>query len=231
MQTKEGVADVRGQDVVSIEEGLRVGTVSGIYIDVASRQLAGIGVRRAKSGEDGFVAMKGIRLLGADVALIHAAADVTEPSEEPLGPSLKQLQGLRVTTLDGNYLGALVDLDVSGSDWRISELRLADRKRVTVDADEITIGRDEILVPSACVERVEVVEPQNNGVLGRWLGRETIEDISTAIRRVLKKGPAESEPPEPAAAAQGVGGAGEAEAPIGEPESSSEDAKPREVTD
>jgi len=183
-------SDLRGLLVVSKKEGAQLGIVSGIQLDTATKHIAAFRYRRRKrfGGDEFFVPVDAVDSIGRDVVMISSeelASKQTEAARAP-GRSLKDLQGVWVTSLDGRHVGALVDVEFDPDDWGITELILAEDKRLPVDRDEIEIG-DEILVPIAYRERVEEVGEEKPGFLRRAFGGEAIEDMKKALGRALKR--------------------------------------------
>lgn len=183
-------SDLRGLLVVSLEEGALQGIVSGIHVDTNSKRVAAFRYRRRKriGTEEFFVPVSGVKSIGQDVILISSEAvakKLTEDTPAP-GRSLQELQGTWVTTLDGNHLGTLVDVEFLPKGWVITELILAEDQRLPVDRDEIKIG-DEILVPVAYRELVKDMGDEKPGFLRRAFGGEALEDIKKALRRALKR--------------------------------------------
>lgn len=197
----EHASELRGLLVVASDEGAQLGNLSGIYIDPAKKSIAALTFRtRRLGGDEYFVAIGDVKTVGRDVVLIssEAAAQKISDEEKPPGKSLKELQGAWVTTMDGDHLGALVDLDFS-DDWRISELSLANDGEVQVEANDIKIG-DAIIVPVEYAERVRRARESSPGFLRRAFGGESLEDTKQALKRALtrqpRKPPEESEHPQ-----------------------------------
>ena len=151
----ESAAELRGLSVITREDGALLGSVSGVTVDPVRRAIATL-ILRARSAprKELFVPMEEIELIGRDAILIksQSSAHPIEGGDLP-GKSLRALQGAWVTTLEGKHLGTLIDIDFSARDGRISELELAEGKRIAVDGAEITIG-DEILVPATYADRM-----------------------------------------------------------------------------
>ncbi|MCB9655648.1 MAG: PRC-barrel domain-containing protein [Deltaproteobacteria bacterium] len=187
MENVENASELRGILIVSREEGAILGAIDSIYIDPDTRALVAVGYRPRKNARrDRFVLTQAIEKVGRDVVLIDSEDSAKAVDEETTVPgrSLKSLQGCWVTTDDGRHLGTLVDVDFSSAHWLISELELADNKRLPVDPNELRIG-DEIIVPRAYAERVTARPEAQYGVMGRLLGGDRIDDIRSTIQRVL----------------------------------------------
>jgi sporulation protein YlmC with PRC-barrel domain len=181
--------DLRDLLVVAGEEGALLGIVSGMQIDTEAKRVAAFTFRRRKrvGTEELFVPVGEVESVGRDVVTISREAAAIKKSDAALlGRSLKELQGAWVTALDGNHVGTLVDVEFTTTDWAITELILADDKKLPIDRDEVQIG-DEILVPIEYRERVEDVGVEKRGFLHRVLGGEALDDMKQALRRALRR--------------------------------------------
>ena len=173
--------------VIAREHGAQMGTVASFYIDPGAKKLAGLTVRPRAFAKERFVAMKDVLQLGKDVVSISAEEAVVDIPDGFAHRKLKSLQGLWVTTLGGSHLGALADLDVSQDDWTISELTLTGDRALPVNAAEITIGEDEILVPAAYADLVDESAEEKSGFMERVFGKESIADVNEALSRTMKR--------------------------------------------
>jgi sporulation protein YlmC with PRC-barrel domain len=183
-------SEMRGFLVVSRKEGDQQGIVSGLHIDTGTKRVAAYRYRRRKriGTDEYFVPVEQVESVGRDVVTITSEEVATKCSEHAPAPgrSLKDLQGAWVTTMDGNHLGTLVDLEFESTQWGITDLFLADDKRLPVRRDEIEIG-DEILVPVGYRELVTDVDEGTPGFLRRAFGREALEDVKRALGRALRR--------------------------------------------
>jgi sporulation protein YlmC with PRC-barrel domain len=183
-------SEMRGFLVVSRKEGAQQGIVSGLHIDPGTKRGAAFRYRRRKriGTDEYFVPVEQVESVGRDVVTITSEEVATKCSEHAPAPgrSLKDLQGAWVTTMDGNHLGTLVDLEFESTQWGITDLFLADDKRLPVRRDEIEIG-DEILVPVGYRELVTDVDEGTPGFLRRAFGREALEDVKRALGRALRR--------------------------------------------
>jgi sporulation protein YlmC with PRC-barrel domain len=137
--------------------------------------------------EDGFVEMKDVETVGDDVVVVSGRSAVRRitDSSKPAGSSLKDLQGSWVTTLGGEHLGVLVDVEVTPATWTITDLILSDRRKLSIQPAEVTIGKDEILVPGNGVENLQAAG-EEEGFLSRVFGRESMASLSASVTRVVK---------------------------------------------
>ena len=185
---RETASDLKGVLIVAREEGAQLGTISGIYVSPERRALSGIGLRsRGLGRKEFFVGVDAIDRVGRDVIFVvseHAAKPIEEVADP--GRSLKELQGEWVTTMDGRHLGTLVDVDFSPDSWQFSELTLAEGKHLPVNPAEIRIA-DEIIVPTAYLERVQDSAADREGLMSRAFGEERMKEMKESIRRALRR--------------------------------------------
>jgi sporulation protein YlmC with PRC-barrel domain len=180
------ITELKGVWLISHEEGAIVGKVSGITIDHEKKAVMALAFKPTKGGPDGFVLTEKIERVGRDVILVRSEEDAVLEKEIP-GRDLKALQGCWITTMDGNHVGTLVDLDFT-SDWQISELELEDNKRLPVVAAEIKLG-DEVLVPADYADKVKDGPEEKYGAFGRLIGSDRIDDMRDTIKKVLSRKP------------------------------------------
>ena len=183
-------SELKGFLVVAREEGAELGTLSAIRIDPETKAVVGFDIRtRRVGGKVLFAPVNVVDRLGREVLLLtseRAVREVTDVTPSP-GRSLKELQGIWVTSMDGRHLGTLIDLDFSPGDWRIRELVLAEDKHLAVDPDELRIG-DEILVPEQGAAQIQVSQEPKSGLIARGFGPEAVEDTKGAVKRALQGG-------------------------------------------
>jgi sporulation protein YlmC with PRC-barrel domain len=201
MELKQNVSALRGILVVAYEEGLRLGRVSEIYIQKKTKQIEGISFKRRLVGlkQESYVSLENISRLGKEVVIISSEALVKTLPAEVGEDSLKTLEGFKVTTVDGTHLGELSDLTVTKNDGKISDLILAEGKIIEIEAEEITIGADAIMVPVDYAARVEQIEEEKGRVLPLKVDTEkvketvketvekTMEKVEKTVGKVLKK--------------------------------------------
>lgn len=187
----ESIEELRGIGVVDMEQGAILGTLHAMTVDPATGVIEAL-VYRAKGGGLYSAPTQNVQKLGRDLVLLAPAdSEAIDTLEDAPGVSLKELQGSRVTTLEGKHLGTLVDIDFSPSDWRVSELELSGRKRLPVAAEKLKIG-DEILVPGGSEGQLKDVPRERYGVMGRLLGPERIDDLRHVMGKAFRK---KDEPP------------------------------------
>lgn len=189
MPIRDMLSTLRGLLVISREEGANLGVVSRIYLDTQDRRILGLALSsRFGRKSTRFVPSKDIVAIGRDVVSVSAESAVqkSESGQKPPGRSLKDLQGMWVTTEGGTRLGHLVDIDFSTDDWSISELRLTENKTLRVDPNAINIGQDEIIVPKDYSDRLTTSASKAPGFLARFFGSESVEEAQQTIQRSVK---------------------------------------------
>ena len=193
MELTGKVSDIRGILVIAYEEGLRLGKVSDIYIDKKAGQIKGISFKTGLLGieKESFVSLEKINKLGKEVVIISSKTAVTPLPKELKGTSLKALKGFRIITRDGAHIGELGDLKVIKDTGKISKIILAEDKMLEIEAEDIMIGADVILVPADYTPRVKQVKDKKAGILARLVVsetvKETVEKVGKTTGEVLKK--------------------------------------------
>lgn len=194
----EHASDIRGILVVSAKEGAQLGTVSEVHIDPQTKHVVAFSYRTRRIGGDRYyVPVEDVDRVGRDVLLIASEEAVVHQTngEHAPGRSLEDLQGMRVTTMDGKHLGELADIDISYADWSIGALVLSDARRLPVEVADIRVG-DDVLVPADSAGRL--VEPaEKSGFFRRTLGKETVESTGRAVKRALARPATESQRKQP----------------------------------
>jgi uncharacterized protein YrrD len=176
-------SQILGFPAISQAEANRVGVVSAVYLDAEQRRVAGLGIStRRVGGEELFVPISEIVRVGRDVVLIStegAAKEMTGDTPSP-GRNVKDLHGVRVTTMDGHHLGNVEDFRFS-TDWMIAELALTDNKALVIDHTSLTIA-DEVLVPADCANKIRDDKDNPRG-RGRAFARAALKDTKRVLKR------------------------------------------------
>ncbi|MBN2573599.1 MAG: PRC-barrel domain-containing protein [Deltaproteobacteria bacterium] len=172
-----------GLPVISQAEASRLGVISAIYLDTAQRRVAAFGIStRRVGGKDMFVPISEVLRVGRDVVLISGEAAAREPTDStpPPGRRTKDLQGVRVTTMEGRHLGTVEDFCFS-TDWVIAEVALSNHKVLFVAPASLTIA-DEILVPADADDRIREDE-YHLDARGRSFARAALRDTTRMLKR------------------------------------------------
>lgn len=178
--------------VVSRQEGRQLGRLTRVCIDPESRTLSELCFEHATSGHAHFIAASDVELIGEDVILVDSEESTRAITNgtQPAGRDVQDLIGHWATTMDGQHLGTIVDLELERATGALTGLWLSDHKRLPVSAAEVRIGPDEVLVPEHYAANIQTdvappVSSMSLRALPRMLGGQTFEGITTSIRRAL----------------------------------------------
>lgn len=172
------LSGLRGLVVVSQKEGKLLGKVSHVFIDPKEKKLSGVIAKdEFWSKERLNVPLSEINSFGEDVIFINSETKckVIKELEDVPGISLKALQGHGVITQDGKDLGKFEDANFNLDTWTVSDLYLSGDKALKVEASEIIIGEDEILVPSNYSSQLKTQTKKHAGILSRFFGEDEKE--------------------------------------------------------
>ena len=185
----ESASGLRGTLVVTKQEGSQLGQIAKIYFHPETKKISGVSLRKNLIGEDFFVDVENIDFIGEDVIFVQNKEAVKPISEmnKPTGNSLKDLQGSWVTTLGGDHVGILVDVEIHPKEWVISELLLSESRRLSIEPAEVTMGQDEVLVPGNYADKVKESDASKRGFIARTFGQEIFDDLSNTIARTVKR--------------------------------------------
>ncbi len=176
--------EIKGMQVVTLNEGRSMGSIQRVYLNPVKKQVSGLVVREAGlGGQESWIDIKDVDKVGEDVLFISRAGACKAKS--PVGRSLKDLQGMQVTSRDGKILGTLVDVEI-GDEWKIIELELSDKRMLKIDARHTIFGQDAIMVPAGAIGQVRSVGRQKSGFLARVFGIEQVQETAQAISRAEK---------------------------------------------
>ncbi len=183
---RESMSDLRGMPVIARAEGRKLGTVSKVLIDPATRRIAGLVLRPHRFAERQIVLGKDIEVLGEDIVLVPKAADAKAHVKQALpGRDVRDLWGVWVTTTDGRHIGEVVDLELDPETQVMTALHLSDDRRLAVD-DTLRIGPDEMIVSTDLKGKLTLPPEREPGLLSRLLGREQIKQVAGAMRRARR---------------------------------------------
>lgn len=188
MATREKIYGILGFQVVSLEEGALLGKVSALLLDPATRSLTCLRVK-PPSGDEAYVKVEHVRLLGRDVVLVEADKALVELDDKAVEGlrDVADLRGILVGTLGGRHIGKLLDIDVVAGTWALSSLLFEGRRRLPVEPADVTLGVDQVLVPAGYAERIVAVEKEGGpGLLGRIA--ESAEGAAAAFKRTFGLG-------------------------------------------
>lgn len=179
-QISEQVSEAVGYAVIAHKEGAQLGDVSHVFFDIETKCISGMTSRKKTFAPESWFGVDQIEVMGKDVILLKSEASLTPVGKGGVvkGNSLKEMRGMRVVTTDGKLLGTLVDLEVQGKNWMISELWLSDKQRLPVVGADIVIGPDQIIVPAHYDAKV-VHEEKASSAVGFLRRVFTKQDPST----------------------------------------------------
>ncbi|MBI2522714.1 MAG: PRC-barrel domain-containing protein [Bdellovibrio sp.] len=185
-----------GKHIVSQKEGAHLGDIVDVHIDAIARRISAIVFTKNAlgMGDRYYINVDDIESLGEDVVIVrerNCAVKLTESGSVP-GKSIDDFKGIRVTTLLGKNLGIIDDIQIRPSNLRIGEFIFDDDKRLVVDASEITMGEDVVLVPEDYTSKVVIKIEQEEGFFGRLKSKErelvnTITDRSREVGRWVSR--------------------------------------------
>jgi|GEM_PF-6778812 len=149
MQDMDWSSPIEDHIAVSLKEGSVLGNITNIYFDTKEKKIAAFEFRKNFWSEKYFVRIENVSFIGDDIIFIKEKEAVMPLSgfDKTSHRNLKELRGTRVTTLGGVLLGELQDIDINPKTFEINELCLDTGFLVPIDVSEVTIGKDEILVP------------------------------------------------------------------------------------
>ena len=178
MEPIDKLATLHGVPVVAFEEGLRLGRVHDVFIDKSAKRIQGISFRNRLWGKENeaYVDLSDILKMGRDVIIVSGQAAASPLIEDMTPSSLRQLKGFKITTRDGAWIGEVADLNVNRENGTISEIILKDDTLLEVDAEDIVLGPDVVVVPSHYVERITPPDTERKGLLGRVFGPAAVAD-------------------------------------------------------
>ncbi|MCR4427615.1 MAG: PRC-barrel domain-containing protein [Firmicutes bacterium] len=153
--------DLLGTPVISAEEGIEVGQVKGLLINVSTAQTAGIAV----AGRSLFDAPKVapfalIQGFGADVVVIENTSSMAEPSSLPELESLVRsdgdIKGMKVVTRDGRFVGTVDALFIDLPSGKVTGygLQVPGGTRILPADLVITIGKQFIVAATNAGNRL-----------------------------------------------------------------------------
>ncbi len=140
---------IEGHMAITEKEGLFLGYISNLYIDLTKNKVAAMELRKVMWGDKFVVLVKDISSVGEDTVFINEKKNARKMTNiNPLKHrSLHDLRGTRITSLNGKHLGRLQDIDIDTQTFDINFISLGAGKWIPINSAEVTIGVDEILVP------------------------------------------------------------------------------------
>ncbi len=129
-----------GMPVLSINDGLRLGTVEELMVDPALRRIAALAVGQA--GQTRLVPFDQVKSIGEDAITVESTQAAQDASaQEPLAqlPTLSSLLKLSVVDVGGTRRGALTEVEVDPSDGHIAEVMVHQGGILGVGGSTLTV--------------------------------------------------------------------------------------------
>lgn len=167
---------------VSLKEGSILGNITNIYLDTENKKISAFEFRKNFWSEKYFVRVDNVSYIGKEIIFIKEKDSVEPISnfDKSSHRNLKDLRGTRVTTMAGNLLGELEDIDINPKTFEINELCLDIGFVLPIEVSEVTIGKDEILVPAE-YESFMVRDKKVRGILSQSHTGGFITNLSKKI--------------------------------------------------
>lgn len=150
------IRELMGMPLVTVQEGLRLGTLKGVEFSAADGQIRYLHFDGADTRADGVLPWASVRSVGSDAITIESLAGVLEavPSadREEVTPDVRDRS---VMTASGTRLGKVTGYDVDEATGRIERYhvatggllgRLTHRELSFSRAEIYSFGRDAIIV-------------------------------------------------------------------------------------
>jgi sporulation protein YlmC with PRC-barrel domain len=175
--------------VISQAEGVRIGALTGAYLDPEARALIALTCRRDRSHFQ--IGMHAVAVLGQDVVVIGERGDARELGDghELGGRELRTYVGIPVTTQGGERVGRIEDARFDSASGKLSTLLLHDGRALDVDPEQVTLGRDEVLVPEEYARRIRNLRPREVGLLARMAPMDVRDVVTGVVRRITGRPP------------------------------------------
>ncbi|HIE11966.1 MAG TPA: photosystem reaction center subunit H [Desulfotomaculum sp.] len=162
--------DLIGLPVVSLQEGIRVGRVTGLVINPAEKAVAALVVE--KGGllrEQKFVPFHQVHSIGGNAVTLHrvqhAAKGASLPEILRLFKEKVALTGSKVVAENGTILGSVIEYLIDTSTGMISALEIAAAKPAIVQGAALldsslvrTIGKEIVVVSDTAGESLTMVD-------------------------------------------------------------------------
>jgi uncharacterized protein YrrD len=181
--------DIVNATVVSIEEGVVLGSIIDIFMDPASQRLCALAYRERILGKKFYIPSSAIYRVGEEIVFIETREVAVQMNEknQPPGENVKTFQGKWVTTTQGDHIGHVADFDFDQSSWSLSGIIFSDGRHLPLEEMVPKFGNDEIIVPPSALDKIKSPPQDGAGLMAKLFGRETIDSISNIIQRSLKK--------------------------------------------
>lgn len=179
------LSHLKGLSVISEKEGRIFGKVTDVYIDLNEKKIAGFVSKGAIwKNNSYFIPIGEVDSIGNDVILVKAGNSFKKITNQDSlkGMRLKELLGHGVVSEEGELLGSLVDAGFTNDPWVFSELYLSDNKKLTIKAEDVSFGNDEIIVPSNYTRRVRNNISKKKTLLSKITSKESYQKYYKALK-------------------------------------------------
>jgi uncharacterized protein YrrD len=120
------IHDLLGMPVVTIQEGIRLGTIKGVELDATEGRVAYLHLDGARTRADGVLPWETVRSVGVDAITVESLAAVQEAipatARDRLTPDVRDRP---VMTESGTHLGKVTGYDVDEATGRIERYHVA----------------------------------------------------------------------------------------------------------
>lgn len=162
--------ELLGMPVVSLEEGLRVGRVTGLVVDPAAKAVAALIVEKGSLfREQRFVPFPQVYSIGANAVTLHRSHQAAKGANLPeilrLYKEKVPVTGAKVVAENGTILGHVTEYFVDTTTGSITTLEIAPVKPAFVQGIALldstfvrTIGKEIIVVNNEATEAMNIVD-------------------------------------------------------------------------
>ncbi|HEY3282496.1 MAG TPA: PRC-barrel domain-containing protein [Armatimonadota bacterium] len=119
--------DLLGMPLMTVQEGLRLGTLKGLEFAAADGRVRYLHFVGAETRADGVLPWASVRSVGTDAITVDSVSSVLEavpPSKQP-GEVTADVHDRPVITEGGTHLGKVTDYDINEVTGRIERYRVA----------------------------------------------------------------------------------------------------------
>ena len=178
----------RGLSVATIKEGKTLGIISHVNFDPFERKISSFVVKNSFwSKENGLIKVDSIVSVGEDIVLVDSLADFLSLEENTDLNSIdfKDIIGHNIITDDGTLIGRFIDAKFSPSTWRIKEIMMKNNLVLNITPSKITIGKDEIIVPSNYSSKI--IKNESSNILDKYFGEDIEAETSDLTHKKVVK--------------------------------------------
>lgn len=168
--------------VVCRSDGARLGPLAEVRIDPTTATVTTVSFHERI--RDSFVALPEIEVLG-DIVLVPDREGVRSATPGLPGHPLREYAGRLVRTIQGTRIGRVADFGFDPRTKRIQRLFFSDGTALDVDAKDLVIQAETIVLPGDSLKSVRVRRPEESGLLARSLASRRLGEIAFGVRKAL----------------------------------------------